>query len=133
MSRWLLKTDPDTYSLADLQREKSTNWDGVRNAQAIIHLRAMRRGDEVLIYHTGSDKCIMGLAEVARDPGPDPNDETATMVGIKFRGTLSNPIPLADIKADKRFAKFDLVRNSRLSVMPVPDEMWPLLRERGQW
>jgi predicted RNA-binding protein with PUA-like domain len=125
MPAWLLKTEPSTYSFADLQRDKRTSWTGVTNAAALIHLRNARKGDLAFIYHTGDEKQIVGLAEVSRNPYPDPDANNPKLVAVDLKPTraLKQPVTLAQIKADARFKDFDLVRNSRLSVMPVPPEL----------
>lgn len=126
MARWLLKTEPSTYSFADLQRDKKTTWDGIGNAMALIHLRAMNKGDLVLIYHTGSERAVVGIAEVTSKPYPDPKEDDAKLVVIdlKPKRALANPVSLDVIKKDKTFAGWDLLRIGRLSVVPVPEAMW---------
>jgi len=129
MGKWLVKSDPDSYSFADLAREKSTAWTGVRNALAQQHLRKMKKGDPVLVYHSGKDKAIVGLAEVKRDPYADPTDETgkSSCVDLKYSKTFKSSVSLASLKKDSRFKDFILVKFSRLSVMPVSDEQWEML------
>ncbi|HEY3242193.1 MAG TPA: EVE domain-containing protein [Phycisphaerae bacterium] len=129
MAYWLLKTEPSEYSFGDLLREKRTMWSGVRNALALQHIRKMRKGDAVLIYHTGDEKQIVGIAEVASDPYPDPqaDDPRIVVVDLKPKRKLATPIPLAQIKADPRFKELALVRISRLSVMPVEKTLWNAL------
>lgn len=131
MAYWLLKTEPSEYSFADLQRDKRTAWTGVRNATALIHIRAMRKGDTAILYHTGGEKRAVGLAEVTRDPylDPDANDPKIVIFDVKPLRPLKKPVELAAIKADARFKEFALVRISRLSVMPVPDAAWKLLMQ----
>ncbi|MBI3834243.1 MAG: EVE domain-containing protein [Planctomycetes bacterium] len=126
MSDWLLKTDPETYALGDLEREKKTVWEGVRNNQALIHLRAMTHGDRALIYHSGDDKAVMGIVEIVSGAYPDPkaDDPKLVVVDVAFKERMARPVTLAQIKADADFKQFDLVRNSRLSVMPVPAGLW---------
>lgn len=126
MSHWLLKTEPDTYAWADLVREKVGRWDGVRNATALIHLRAMRPGDEAFIYHTGGEKAVVGVARVRTAAYPDPKagDPRFVMVDLEPVRPLAGPVTLAAIKADARFAGFALVRIPRLSVMPVSAAQW---------
>ena len=121
MACWLLKTEPSTYSFVDLTRDRRTTWDGVSNAQALIHLRAMKAGDEVLVYHTGGDKAIVGLAKIAAGPRADPrlDDPRMVVVDVEAVRALTAPLSLADIKRDGALAGLDLVRNSRLSCMPV--------------
>lgn len=126
---WLVKTEPSTYAFADLVREGRTAWTGVRNALAQQHLRAMRVGDDVLVYHTGSAKAVVGLARVARDPYPDPTAPGTSQVCVDLAPVepLERPRPLATLKADADLAGFDLLRLPRLSVMPVPAAVWTRL------
>jgi len=133
MSHWLLKTEPGTYSLDDLERERQAVWDGVRNNQALQSLRQMQKGDLAFIYHTGDDKSIVGVAEVTREAYRDPKekDEKLVVVDLKFKRRLENPVSLAEIKADKRFVSLPLVRMPRLSVMPIPDSLWDALCAMG--
>jgi predicted RNA-binding protein with PUA-like domain len=132
-NRWLLKSEPSTYSFADLLRDRETVWDGVRNAAALIHIRAMREGDLALIYHSGSDKAVVGLATIASDPYPDPDtgDPRWAVVKIAADRALPSPVSLATIKADSAFAMLGLVRISRLSVMPVTAAEWRRLLSLG--
>ena len=118
MATWLVKTEPSTYSLADLQQEKRTRWEGVKNAAALIHLRRMAVGDTAFIYHTGAEKAVVGVARVFV---ADPKDGVVT---LEYEKTLKHPVTLAAIKADKAFKEFALVRISRLSAMPVSTEHW---------
>ncbi len=131
---WLLKSDPETYGYADLERDGRTTWDGVRNAQALIYLRQMHKGDLVLVYHSGADKHIAGLAIIVRGPYIDPKarDEKLVVVDIRAQSRAATPVTLAQIKADAAFADFLLVRNSRLSVMPVPTAMWNKLMKMAE-
>ena len=130
MNRWLLKTEPSTYAWADLVRERRATWDGVSNPTALSHLRAMRKGDEAFVYHTGDEKAIVGIARVASDPYPDPklSDPKRVVVDLEPVRALKGPVTLASVKADKRFADFALVRISRLSVMPVTAAQWEALQ-----
>jgi predicted RNA-binding protein with PUA-like domain len=129
MNRWLLKTEPSTYAWADLVRERRATWDGVANPSALGHLRAMRKGDEAFIYHTGDEKAIVGIARVASDAYADPKlaDPKRVVVDLEPVRALKHPVTLASVKADKRFADFALVRISRLSVMPVTPAQWEAL------
>lgn len=129
MAQWLLKTEPSEYSFADLQRDGKTAWTGITSAAALIHMRSARKGDEALIYHTGDEKRIVGLAQIASDPYPDPKagDPKLVAFDIKPVRALAKVVELKAIKADPRFKEFGLVRISRLSVMPVPDAMWAAL------
>lgn len=128
-NRWLVKTEPGTYSFEDLRREGRTTWDGVRNALAQRHLRAMRRGDPVLVYHTAGERAVVGLARVARGPYPDPGagGTGAVAVDLAAGRPLAAPVPLARIKAEPALADLALLRISRLSVMPVSDRQWQRL------
>jgi predicted RNA-binding protein with PUA-like domain len=126
MANWLFKEEPETYSFADLQRDGSALWTGVANALAQKHLRAAKKGDRVFFYATGKVKAVVGVMEVTADPVPDPTDESGKGVAVTvkpLRG-LAVPVTLAAIKADKAFAQWELVKQARLSVMPVPDALW---------
>ncbi|MFN8008076.1 MAG: EVE domain-containing protein [Terriglobia bacterium] len=129
MAYWLLKTEPSTYSYADLERDKHTVWEGVRNNQALQNLRRIQKGDLAFIYHTGDEKSIVGIALVVSDPYPDRNlkDPKRVVVDLKPKQRLKNSIPLTKIKAHPKLKAFDLVRNSRLSVMTVTEEEWKIL------
>ena len=126
MALWLCKQEPSCYSFDDLVRDGSTVWDGVSNALARKHLRQMRPGDRVFFYHTGKEKAVVGEMVVAGEPRPDPNagDEAAVAVDMKPVRKLARPVSLAEIKADKLLAGWDLVRLSRLSVVPVTEAQW---------
>ncbi len=128
-AHWLVKTEPSTYAFADLVRDGRTTWDGVANALALIHLRAMGRGDLVLVYHSGGEKAVVGLACVAVGPRPDPKaaDERLVVVDLEPVASARTPVPLAAIKAEPRCRDLALVRQSRLSVMPVADAPWAFL------
>jgi predicted RNA-binding protein with PUA-like domain len=129
--RWLFKTEPDEYSYDDLERDKKVAWEGVSNNQALKNLREVRLGDQILIYHTGNDKAIVGLAEAINDAYPDPkeDDEKTAVVDIKPKRRFAHPVTLAEIKASEELKEFDLVRLPRLSVMPVSNEYWEVLQE----
>lgn len=137
MPMYLLKTEPDCYSWSDLVREGRAVWDGVSNAQALIHIRAMKKGDEALIYHTGEEKAIVGLAEVVSGPYEDPSEPglnargepAVAVVDLRPVKPAETPVTLKEIKADPRFKDFVLVKNSRLGVMPVPRDLEKLLRK----
>jgi predicted RNA-binding protein with PUA-like domain len=111
---WILKTEPGTYSLADLEREGRTRWDGISNPVALKHLRSMRAGDQAFIYHTGSEKAIVGVARVVSDGYPDPADPRLAAVDLAFERRVGTPVTLAAIKADPGFAHLALVRQGRL-------------------
>jgi predicted RNA-binding protein with PUA-like domain len=126
MARWLLKTEPDCYSWNHLVKDKKTVWDGVNNALALKHIRSMKKGDLVLVYHTGNEKAAVGVAEIASDPYADPkeDDDKLAVVDLKPKRKLARPVTLAEIKADPAFAGWDLLRIGRLSVVPVSDAIW---------
>ncbi len=130
---WILKTDADTYPFDQLERERRTVWDGVSNALALKHLRGMAAGDRLLIYHSGDNKALVGLARVAGAPYADPkrDDAKLTVVDVEVEGRLPRPVTLAEVKADPAFADLGLVRMSRLSVIPVPEEQWRRLLAMG--
>lgn len=137
MATFLIKSEPGDYSFSDLEREKRTAWSGVTNAAAQMHMRTIRKGDQCLFYHTGSEKRIVGLAEVVRGAYPDPDRPGLTASGEpKFVLFDIRPLArarreeatLAAIRADERFAGFALVRQGRLSVMPVPEDLDAVLR-----
>lgn len=127
---WLLKTEPSTYSWDDLLREKSTTWDGVNNPVAVKHMSSMKPGDDVLIYHTGKEKAVVGLARVKSSASSDPDskDSKSPVVEIEAVRPLSRSVPLAEIKADALFADSPLVRQGRLSVVPLTDEQLARLK-----
>jgi len=124
--KWLMKSDPDTYSFANLERDGQTRWDGVSNNLALKHLRSAHKGDAVLIYETGDAKAVVGLAEVASDPYPDPKrkDPRLVVVDLKAGRRLSRPVTLAEVKQQPSLKDFYLARMPRLSVMPVTDSQW---------
>jgi predicted RNA-binding protein with PUA-like domain len=127
MSYWLLKSEPNVYSYSDLERDLHTVWDGVNNNLALKHIRTMAIGDLALIYHTGNERRAMGIAEVISEPYPDPklNDPRRVVVDLKVGRSLHYPVTLAQIKQNSdRFIGFDLLRISRLSVVPVSELHW---------
>ncbi|MFL5805930.1 MAG: EVE domain-containing protein [Roseiflexaceae bacterium] len=128
-SLWLLKTEPDSYAYADLERDGATVWDGVSSNAALKHMRAMRPGDLALIYHTGDERQAVGLAEVTSAPYADPraDDPKLVVVDVRPLRRLARPVTLARVKADESFAGFALVREGRLSVVPVTPEQWARL------
>ena len=130
---WILKTEPSTYSFDQLERDKTAVWDGVKNNLALKHIRQMTPGDRILIYHTGDEKAVIGMAEVMSVPYPDPkkNDPKLVVVDLKAAGRLPQPVPLAAIKADKAFASLALVTMGRLSVVPATAEQWKRLLQLG--
>jgi predicted RNA-binding protein with PUA-like domain len=123
MPAWLVKSEPNEYSYADLERDGTAEWDGVKNAQAQINLRAMQVGDVVVVYHSMSERAVVGLARVVRAPYPDPTDPTGKRVWVDFRAErrLKRPVSLAELKAEPGFATSPLLRQSRLSVLPLDE------------
>jgi predicted RNA-binding protein with PUA-like domain len=124
--RWLVKTEPSAYSYADLERDGTTTWEGVANALALIHLRAMQAGDDVLVYHTGVQRSVVGLARVAKAPYPDPalKDPKRVVVDLTAVARAKTPVPIAAMRAEEACSDLALLRLGRLSVMPVPDAAW---------
>lgn len=125
-NRWLFKTEPSAYSFQQLQNDKRTAWDGVKNNLALKHLAAIKTGDSILIYHTGDEKAVIGTARAASGAYPDPGkkDPKLLVIDIEAGKALRRPVTLAEIKAAANLKSFDLVRLPRLSVMPVSDEQW---------
>ena len=133
MTTWLVKSEPGTYGWADMQRDKKTNWNGVRNAQAAGFLKQMQKGDRALFYHSGEERAVVGIVEVTRAAYPDPADETgrSVQVDVKAGPPLKTPVTLAWIKAQPKLKELLLVRQSRLSVLPVDPASWQLICREG--
>ncbi len=133
MAHWLLKTEPETWSWDDQVKKGIEPWDGVRNHQAANNLKAMRKGETAFFYHSGAERRIVGLVEIASEAYLDPSDPAGRFVrvDVKTRQALPRPVSLADIKAEPRLAQIALVRQSRLSVMPLDKEAWALLLKMG--
>jgi len=129
MRYWLLKSEPSTYSWDQLVADGRTGWDGVRNHQAANNLKAMMKGDRAFFYHSGEGPAIVGIAKIAKEAYPDPSDETGrfVMVDVKPLEPAKQPVTLAAIKAEKRLGEFALVRQGRLSVVPVSAAEWRLI------
>ena len=123
MAHWLMKSEPGTYSWDDLIRDVRTEWDGVRNPTARIHLKAMKVGDEAFFYHSGDDRAVVGIMRVTREARPDPKDDKWVSVEVAAV-RAAGPVTLKAIKAEPSLAKMELVRLSRLSVSPVRDAEW---------
>jgi len=130
MNYFLAKTDPETYSIDDLEREQRTAWDGVANAQAVRVIREMRPGDRVFIYHSGGVSAIVGMAMVRSDPRDDPKNPKSAVVDVEFGGRLDPPTTLAEIKQSKLFEDWALVRQGRLSTMAAPEKFVAWMRKR---
>lgn len=129
MARWLMKSEPATYSWDDLQRDGATDWDGVRNNAARLHLRAMKPGDQALFYHSGEQRAVVGVMEITGPGQPDGEGGAWVKVPVKPVEALAKPVTLAAIKAEPGLGQMELVRQSRLSVSPVRDEEWALVVE----
>ena len=132
MVHWLMKSEPESYSWSDLVRDGSTEWDGVRNNAARLHLKAMKEGDEAFFYHSMSDKAVVGVMRIAREARPDPKDADWVSVKVEPVRALAKPVTLAEIKSEPKLAKMELIRQSRLSVAPVRDEEWDRILKMAQ-
>lgn len=131
---WLGKQEPSTYDISLLEKEKKTVWDDVHNNLALKHMRQMKKGDLAFFYHTGAEKQVMGIMEIASDPYPNPKEKNPRfiVVDVKFKKRLDRPVTLDEIKGNSKFANWDLLRISRLSVMPVPPKIWDEIIEISQ-
>jgi len=129
--RWLVKEEPTHYNFATFLKDRRTTWSGVRNPVAQRNLRAMKKGDAVLYYHTGGEKAIVGLATVASAPAPDPADKSGKLFVVELTAdrALPRPVTLAEIKAEGIFADAPLARIPRLSVMPITDDQWAWIQK----
>lgn len=130
MAHWLMKSEPGSYSWNDLQRDGATEWDGVRNPTARIHLRAMKKGDEAFFYHSGDERQVVGIMRVTREAKPDPKDPAWVSVAVEPVRAVG-PVTLKAIKAEPRLARMELIRLSRLSVSPVRDDEWKTILKMG--
>jgi len=128
-TRWLFKTEPSVYSYQQLEKDKKTMWDGVANNLALKNLKDIKKGDLILIYHTGDERQAVGIARALSGAYPDPGKGNPRMlvVDIEAVKSLPKPVTLAEVKTNKKLANFDLVRLSRLSIMKVSDEQWEIL------
>jgi predicted RNA-binding protein with PUA-like domain len=134
MAHWLMKTEPETYSWDDQVKKGVEPWNGVRNHQAKNNMKAMKLGERAFFYHSGEERRIVGIVEVARLYHPDPTDKTGVfgMVDVKTVKPLKRPVTLAEIKAHPKLKDLLLVRQSRLSVMPIGDAEWKIICELGE-
>ena len=130
MAYFLAKTDPATYSLQQLEQDKTTTWDGVRNAQAVRVIQSMHAGDEILIYHSQKEAAIVGLAQAISEPRPDPNDDKSWVIDVRFVRRLTRPITLHEIKESHQFDDWSLIRQGRLSTMSVPEHVVEWLKQK---
>ena len=131
MARWLFKEEPDHYNYADMEREGTTLWDGVTNAQARLNLWKVKRGERILYYHTGKEKAVVGEMKATGNPMQDPkvDDPKAVVVPVQAVSRWPRPVTLKQIREDPELAQWDLVKNSRLSVMPVTEAQWRRVEE----
>lgn len=130
MRYFLAKTEPGSYSIDDLERDRTTVWDGVTNAQAVRAIHEMRPGDTLFIYHSGGQAAVVGWAKVASQPVPDPKQSKSAVVQIGYGGRIQPPVTLAEIKQSHLFDEWALVRQGRLSTMPVPEEFVAWIRKQ---
>ena len=132
MGHWLMKSEPESYSWSDLAADGGTEWDGVRNNAARLHLKAMKKGDTAFFYHSMSDKAVVGIVRIAREAQPDPKDPNWVSVRVEPVQAIQ-PVTLAEIKAEPSLGKMELIRQSRLSVAPVRDDEWKrILKMAGE-
>jgi predicted RNA-binding protein with PUA-like domain len=129
MAYWLMKSEPGSYGWQDLVRDGGTEWDGVRNPAARLHLRAMKPGDEAFFYHSGDERAVVGVMRVTREAQPDPKDPNWVSVRVEPLRPVSPSVTLKAIKAEPKLAAIELIRQSRLSVSPVRDEEWRAILE----
>ncbi|MGQ0772210.1 MAG: EVE domain-containing protein [Nitrososphaerota archaeon] len=134
MAYWLCKQEPSTYNIDELEKEEKTSWDGVHNNLALKHMRQMKKGDLAFFYHTGDEKQIVGIMEITSGPYPNPKEKDPRFVAmdVKFKKRLQRPIPLDEIKNNKAFKDWELLRISRLSVMPVSTQIWSEINKISQ-
>jgi predicted RNA-binding protein with PUA-like domain len=130
MAHWLMKSEPGSYSWDQLQRDRATEWDGVRNPTARLHLKAMKKGDEAFFYHSGDERQIVGIMRITREAQPDPKDPNWVSVAVEAVRPFG-PVTLKEIKAEPKLAKMELIRLSRLSVSPVRDDEWERILKMG--
>jgi predicted RNA-binding protein with PUA-like domain len=133
-NRWLFKTEPTAYSFQQLQADKETVWDGVKNNLALKNLSGIRKGDWVLIYHTGNEKAAVGIAQALSGAYPDPakKDPKLLVVDVKAVKPLARPVTLSEMRSNPGLAGFDLLRLPRLSIMPVSDQQWRTIEEAAK-
>ena len=133
-NRWLFKTEPSAYSFQQLQKDRRTVWDGVKNNLALKNLSGIKKGDAIVIYHTGNEKAAVGIARATSEAYPDKNkkDPKLLVVDIEPVKALPRPVTLAEIKGESKLAKFDLVRLPRLSIMPVNEEQWNIIEQMAK-
>jgi len=130
MKYYLAKTEPDTYSIGDLEREKQTTWDGVKNPQAVRAILSMQPGDRLFLYHSGGESAVVGLAKLLSAGRPDPKNPKSAVVEVGFLSRLDPPTSLAEVKQSGLFQDWALVRQARLSTMAAPEEFVEWMRKR---
>jgi predicted RNA-binding protein with PUA-like domain len=128
-NRWLFKTEPSVYSYQQLEKDKKTTWDGVKNNLALKNLKDIEKGDQILIYHTGDEKAAVGVARALGGAYPDPSQKNPRMLVVDIEAVkpLPRPVTLAEVKTNSKLANFELVRLSRLSIMKVSEEQWNII------
>ena len=134
---WLAKQEPSGprgYNILQLQKDKKTMWDGVHNNLALKHIRNMKKGDQVFFYHTGKERQVVGIMSVISNPysNPEEDNKRFVVIDVKFNKNLKNPVTLDEIKKEKKFKEWELIRISRLSVMPVPKQIWTQIIKMSQ-
>ncbi|MGI0007833.1 MAG: EVE domain-containing protein [Nitrosotalea sp.] len=134
MNYWLLKQEPTVYGFDKLEKEKKTVWDGVHNNLALKHMRSMKKGDKAIFYHTGDERQAVGIVDIITNPYPNPkeSDKRFIVFDVKVSNKLKRPVTLDEIKNDVKFKDWDLVRNSRLSAMPVPKVLWAEIMKKSK-
>ncbi len=133
MKYFLAKTDPETYSIDQFEREKKTVWDGVKNPQALRAIRDMRPGDRVFLYHSGGDAAVVGLVKVVSEPRPDPKNPKLTVIDLEFLSRLDPPTTLREIKESGLFSDWALVRQGRLSTMAAPESFVAWMKKKNRF
>lgn len=133
-NRWLFKTEPSAYSFQQLEKDKRTVWDGVKNNLALKHLYGIKKGDAILIYHTGDEKAAVGIAESLSASYADPEKKNPKLLVVDMKPVkpLDRPVTLSEMRANPKLAKFDLLRLPRLSIMPVSEEHWKAIEEMAR-
>ena len=134
MAYWLMKSEPGAWSWEDQVKDGTAEWDGVRNHQASNNMKAMKKGDKAFFYHSVNEKRIVGIVTIAQEYYPDPTDKSGRfgMVDVKAQRPFKKPVTLADVKGEPRLENIALVRQSRLSVMPISDDEWQLICAMGE-
>ena len=133
-NHWLFKTEPSVYSFQQLQKDKKTVWDGVKNNLALKNLKDIKKGEQILIYHTGGEKAVVGIARALGGAYPDPSQKNPKMLVVDIEPVkpLTRPVTLAEVKGNPKLANFDLVRLGRLSIMKVTDEQWKMIDDMAK-